>query len=150
MIRLFRAGFVGGCIQLGAVGLETIISNFSGGIECQPASAVFFLPWCYLVTAFGAALTTGRFVTTTTAHIRRASRAVHPIQPNLTTKILLAQLYLASLGFGVLVLRPPPYFLVAVCDYVGFACGASIVWSGLMSIGAASFGANAQATRRAL
>lgn len=149
-MRLFQAGLVAACIELMAIVLETIGLMFAGGYDCQSEPAISFLTWCYLLTALGVALTSDRFVTTTAARIRRASRAVHPRQPYLTTEILLSQLCLVSFGFGVIAWHSPPYVLEAACDFFGFPCSASIVWSGIMSIGGASFGANAQATRNAL
>lgn len=150
MIGLFQAGFAAACMQLIAIVLETIGFFFAGGDDCQSEPTLSFLTWCYLLTALGVALTTDRFVTTTAGRIRRASRLLDPTQPHLATENWLSQLCLASLGFGVIAFHSPPYFLAAACDFIGFTCGASIAWSGMMSIGAASFGANAQATRRAL
>lgn len=150
MRGLFQAGFVAACMQLMAIALETIVFFLAGGRDCPSEPTFSFLTWCYLLTALGIALTSNRFVTTTAARIRRASRLLDPKQPYLATETWLSYLCIASLGFGVIAFHSPPNFLVVACDFLGFACGASIAWSGMMSIGAASFGANARATKRAL
>jgi hypothetical protein len=163
MIRLFQAGLVAACAQLVAVALATFLvflAAHSGLIapalpaicsDAEPLSASVppLLTWIFLLTAIGIALTSGRFVDFTAAHIRRASRLMRPVEPDHATKALLVQLWLAAIGFAILTLRPPPDVWIEVAHNFGGACAASIVWSGLMSIGVASFGANAHAARNA-
>jgi hypothetical protein len=108
------------------------------------------LRWTYLLIALGVALTSDRFIDFTAARISVASRVMRPTEPNHATKSLLTQLTLASIGLAVLALRPPPDLFIAAASYLGSGWIASAAWSGLMSVAAAGFGANAQAARRAL
>jgi hypothetical protein len=163
MIRLFQAGLVAACAQLVAVALATLLiflaarhdlitptlAEICPNVEASPSSILPLLPWIYLLTAIGIVLTSGRFVDFTAAHIRRASRLMRPAEPEHATKALLVQLWLTAVGFAILVLRPPPHVWIEVGRYFGASCAASIVWSGMMSIGLACFGANAHAARKA-
>lgn len=165
MLRLFQAGLVAACIQFIAVALATLVAFLSvrhelivrawlscGGsdFESPPTSIFRLLIWVYLLTALGVALTSARFVDFTAARIRRASRLMRPTAPDYGAKTLLVQLWLAAIGFAILALRSPPDSFIEASRYFGFTCAASIAWPGLMSIGVASFGANAQAARKAL
>jgi hypothetical protein len=131
-----------------------LIAPASSGVgpafDSQFASISPLLTWIYLLTALGVALTSNRFVDFTTARIRGASRLMRPTEPDHATKTLLVQLWLAAIGFAVLALRSPPDSFVEAGRYYGFTCAASIAWPGIMSIGAASFGASAQAAKKAL
>lgn len=163
IIRLFLAGLVAACAQLMAVALAMFLvflaahagliartlAQICPNIAASPSSVSPLLTWVFLLTAVGIALTSGRFVDFTAAHIRRASRLMRPIEPDHATKALLVQLWLTAVGFAILTLRPPPDVWIEVAHNFGGACAASIVWSGLMSIGVASFGANAHAARNA-
>jgi hypothetical protein len=122
IIRLFQAGLVAACAQLMAVALATpliflaarrdlitpTLAEICPDAEASPSSVSPLLTWIYLLTAVGIALTSGRFVDFTAAHIRRASRLMRPIEPDHVTKALLVQLRLTAVGFAILVLRPPP------------------------------------------
>jgi hypothetical protein len=163
MIRLFQAGLVAACAQLMAVALATLLvflaarsgliattlAEICPNIAALPPSVAPLFSWIYLLTAIGIALTSGRSVDFTAAHIRRASRLMRPIEPDHATKTLLVQLWLTAVGFAILTLRPPPDVWIEVGRNFGVACAAAIVWSGVMSIGVASFGANAHAARNA-
>jgi hypothetical protein len=162
MLRLFQAGLVAAPIQFIAVGLETLVAVLSAQhgliapalLAVSPDSdfqsdAIFpLLIWVYLLTALGLALTCDRFIFLTAARIRHASRLMRPTEPDHAAKTLLVLLWLTAIGFAVMALRSPPYPLLEAARYIGCTCAASIAWSGLMSIGAASFGANAQAASR--
>ena len=164
MLRLFQAGLVAACIQFIAVGLATLFAFLSvrnelivSALSCggsdfdSPLTSIFpLLIWVYLLTALGVALTSGRSVDFTAARIRRSSRLMRPTEPDYGAKTLLVLLWLAAIGFAILALRPPPDSFIEAGRYFGFTCAAWIAWSGMMSIGAASFGANAQAARKAL
>ncbi|CAN7679902.1 hypothetical protein LJR231_005470 [Phyllobacterium sp. LjRoot231] len=163
MIRLFQAGLVAACAQLVAAALATLMvflaarsgliaptfAEICPNFEASPSSVSPLLTWIYLLTAIGIALTSGRFVDFTAAHIRRASRLMRPVEPEHATKALLVQLGLTTIGFAILTLRRPPHVWIDVGHYFGAACAASIAWSAMMSIGLACFGANAHAARKA-
>lgn len=161
IIRLVQAGLVAACAQLMAVALATLLVYLAArsgliaptlvcpNVEVLPSSVSPLLTWFYLLTAIGIALTSGRFVDFTAAHIRRASRLMRPVEPDDATKALLVQLWLTAIGFAILTLRPPPHAWIEVGRYFGGACTASIAWPGMMSIGLACFGANAHAARKA-
>jgi hypothetical protein len=164
MWRLFQAGLVAACIQCVAVSLVTLgillaaqhelinlappdaNANAASGLN----SILPLLRWIYLLIALGVALTSDRFVDFTAAHIRLASRLISPADPDHATNSLLTQLALSSIGFSALALRPPPEPSIAAARSLGFEWLASPAWSGIMSMAAASSGANAQAARRAL
>lgn len=163
MIRLCLAGLVAACAQLMAVALATLLvfltarsgliaptlAEVCPNVIAFPFSVSPLLTWIYLLTAIGIALTSGRFVDFTAAHIRHASRLMRPAEPEHATKVLLVQLWLAAIGFAILMLRPPPHVWIEAGRNFGADCVASIAWSGVMSIGFACFGANAHAARKA-
>lgn len=165
MLRLFRAGLVAAGFQLLVVVLasfvvllsarheSTNLGSLSAGItrELQSAPGFPLLTWVYLLSAIGVALTSRRVIDATAVHIRQASRAMRPTEPEYATRCLLVQLWLTAIGCSILAFQPPPICLIEVADdFFGSPSGAWIAWSGTMSIGTASFGANAQAANRAL
>jgi hypothetical protein len=99
----------------------------------------------YLLTAFGVALTRHRFVDLTADRIRRASRLMNRSDPDRAANTLMVSLWFAAMGFGAVTLNSPPSFLTEQGWHLGNFDAAPIIWSGMMSIGVASFGANAQA-----
>jgi hypothetical protein len=163
MWRLFQAGLVAAFIQCVAVSLVTLgillaaqheLINLAPPDANANAASVLnsilpLLRW-YLLIALGVALTSDRFVDFTAAHIRLASRLISPADPDHATNSLLTQLALSSIGFAALALRPPPEPSIAAARSLGFEWLASPAWSGIVSMAAASSGANAQAARRAL
>lgn len=158
MWSLFRAGLVAACAQCMATGTVTLVA-FSAvryGIPVETHTVADldallpFLRWCFVVIALGVALTSHRFVGFTAARIRFASQLMHQGEPDHATKSLLTQLTVASIGFAILVLRPAPDLWIAIARHLGWGWLGSVTWSSLMSVGAASFGANAHAARRAL
>jgi hypothetical protein len=58
---------------------------------------------------------------------------------------LLVWLWFAAFGFAALTLGPPPSLIVELGWTLGYFDAASIIWSGMMSVCVAGFGANAQA-----
>ena len=164
MLRLFRAGLVAAFIQCIAAGTVTLAlflavqhdlilpasPHIGVDAESELNSLLPLLRWIYLLIALGVALTSDRFVDFTAARIRLASRLMRPTVPDHATKSLLTQLTLASFGFAVLALRPPPDLLIVATRYFGSGWVAAAGWSGMMSAAAAGFGANAQAAKCAL
>jgi hypothetical protein len=98
----------------------------------------------------GVALPDDRFVACTAVQIRQASRHMNPAKSDHAAKILMVQLCLSAIGFVMVAYRPPPGLLIETCRYFGCSWAASIIWPGMMSIGVASFGADARAARNAL
>ena len=118
-------------------------SNVSGR---DPAfSVVSLLPLIYVVFAAGVALTKHRYVTLTSTRIRHASRLMLTSEPARTAGTLAICLIFASIGCASLALRPPPAILVSMNWHLGLHAAAPILWSALMSVWVASFGANAHA-----
>ena len=164
MLRLFRAGLVAAFIQCIAAGTVTLAfflavqhdlilpasPHIVVDAESELNSLLPLLRWIYLLIALGVALTSSQFVDFTVARIRLASRLMRPTVPDHATKSLLTQLTLASFGFAVLALRPPPDLLIVATRYFGSEWVAAAGWSGMMSAAAAGFGANAQAAKCAL
>jgi hypothetical protein len=163
MLRLFQAGIFAACIQCMAAGLVTFVMLLSvrhvpivlvppdagAGTESEFDALLPILRGIYLAMALVIALTNNPVVYFTAERIRFASYLMRPSDPDYATRSLLTQLTLASIGFAVLALRPPPASLLDAVSG-GCAWAASVTWSGVMSIAVAGFGANAPAARRAL
>ena len=62
---------------------------------------------------------------------------------------LVAQFGLAAILFAIFALQAPPNAIISVCHYFGFPEAASIIWTAVMSVGVASFGATAHAAVKA-
>src|ERR1700678_2697594 len=159
MQRLFRAGLVAASAQILAVAVAIVavaialrhglVIPASGAAESELQSAVRLLPWIDLVLAVGIALTRNRFVDETAGRIREAARRFYPPAPDRACKALFVQLWAASAGLAVLALRPHPGFWIAAADTWGWGAVVMLIWSGVMSVGVAAFGANAHAAGRA-
>jgi hypothetical protein len=108
-------------------------------------SVVSLLPLIYVVFAAGVALTKHRYVKLTTTRIRHASHLMSPSEPDRLAGTLAICLFFASLGCASLALQPPPAVLLAIDWHLGPHSAAPILWSALMSVSVASFGANAHA-----
>jgi hypothetical protein len=165
MLRLFQAGLIAAGYQLLAIVLITVavsllalhgIIDWSGLSELSNETDWLSIPadplvcWAYILTALGIIFTDHRYIEITARHICYASRLLDPSKPAQATNVLLAQLWLTSIGFVALVLKSPPDLFVEVgrrleCDWI-----ALVAWPGIMSIGLASFGSNARAAHKAL
>jgi hypothetical protein len=108
-------------------------------------SAVSLLPSIFVVVAAGVALTKHRYVTLTSTRIRHASRLMSSSEPDRIAGTLAACLIFASIGCALLALQPPPAILVSMNWHLGPHAAAPILWSALLSVCVASFGANAHA-----
>ena len=108
-------------------------------------SVVSLLPLIYVVFAAGAALTKHRYVTLTSTRIRHASRLMSTTEPDRIAGTLAACLIFASIGCALFALQPPPAILVSMNWHLGTHAAAPILWSALLSVCVASFGANAHA-----
>ena len=155
MLRLFQAGVTAACIQCLAILLTTLlilsyahhrIENLQVAAD-DPAvqSLIPLLQLIYLVTAVGVAATRHRFVDLTAGRIRRASRLMNHSDPDRAANTLMISLWFAAMGFAAVTLSSPPSFLTEQGWHLGLFDAAPIIWSGIMSLGVASFGANAQA-----
>jgi hypothetical protein len=118
----------------------------SNALGRDPALLVVsLLPLIYVMFAAGVALTEHRYVTLTSMRIRYASRLMSTTEPNRTAGTLAICLFFASIGCASLALEPPPAILASMNWHFGSDAAAPIIWSALMSVCVASFGANAHA-----
>lgn len=112
----------------------------------EPAlSVISLLPLIYVVLATGIALTKHRYVTLTSARIRHVSRLMSPSEPDSVSGTLAICFSFASIGCASFALQPPPDILVALDWHLGPHAAAPLLWSGLISVCVAGFGANAHA-----
>lgn len=164
MFRLFPVGFVAAFLQLFALTLATplvlliirhgssvpllssLFPNFTApSVETQSS----IITGTYLIISLGVALTENRFLDSTAMQIRHLSHLKPFSRPYLVMALLLVQFCLVVAGFATLALHTPPFLSdLEYQDEWGVII--LIVWPGTMSIGVASFGANAHAALRAL
>jgi len=164
ILRLFQAGLVAAGAQLIAVGLTTFITfaflqhsypgvfqpDVCSDTDCESIAVLQYLKWVYLLTACGVAFTHHRNIEATASRIRHSSRAMWPAEPDRAAKVLLTLLYVSAVASAVCALSSPPTLLIAIGRQFACACATSLIWPGTLSIGVASFGANARAAKRAL
>jgi hypothetical protein len=164
ILRLFQAGLVAAGAQLIAVGLTTFITfaflqhsypgvfqpDVCSDTDCESVAVLQYLKWGYLLTACGVAFTRHRNIEITASRIRHGSRAMWPAEPDRAAKVLLSLLFVSAAASAVCALSSPPTLLIAIGRQFACACAASLIWSGTLSIGVASFGANARAAKKAL
>ena len=151
--RLFQAGLVAGCIQAGLVSVITPLvilfaqyrDHDSGASGDLAVSLIAHLPLIYVVLAAGVALTKHRYLTLTTTRIRHASHLMSSSEPDRLAGTLAICFFLASIGCASYALQPPPVVLVAMDLHFGPHTAAPILWSALISVCVAGFGANAHA-----
>jgi hypothetical protein len=108
-------------------------------------SVVSLLPLIYVVLAAGVALTKHRYVTLTSTRIRHASRLMSSSEPDHAASALAICFFFTSIGCATFALQPPPTILVDMNWHLGPHAAAPMLWSALMSVCVASFGANAHA-----
>lgn len=157
MLRLFQAGVIAACLQCVAIGLLTPLVilyaqhriDHQGLLDPAALPVIPILRSIDLLLAAGLALTRHRIVDLTAAHIRAASRRMNRFEPDHAVNGLLVCLLFAAGGFAALTLGPPPSLLAGFGWHFGAFDAAPIAWSATMSVGAASFGANAQAAAQA-
>src|SRR5215212_5130942 len=153
MFRFLRAGLVAGTRQLVAVIVITSIallvvsekvsfevpSEFPSEPKSFPAGFIV-LAWAYLLTALGFACTQDRTLILTAERVRQATRLR---SGGRGPKVLASQLIIAAILFATLALRPPPQFLIDMCQHAGYLAAAAAVWAGTLTTGVAFFGASA-------
>lgn len=72
------------------------------------------------------------------------------VDPKHGLKALVAQFGLAAVLLAILGFRAPPYPIIVIVQYFGCGSGASVIWTALMSVGVACFGASAHAVLRTI
>ncbi len=159
MLRFFQAGVIAASVQCAAIVVLSPLVILYGQHQIEnlrvpnPDTIVShttsLLKLVYLVMAVGLASTKHRFVDVTAMRIRGACRFMHPTGPDRAVDILLVCLWMTAAGFAALTLGSPPTFLVEFGWYFGGFDAAPIMWSAIMSVGVASFGANAHAAAQA-
>jgi hypothetical protein len=117
-------------------------------VDSRRLSVTSFLQITYLLIALGLAFTNNRFVDSTAAYIRVASRQMNPLEPNLAANALLICLWFTAIGLAGLTLGPPPSFLNELRWDFGPFEAVPINWSAMTSVGVAAFGANALAAEQ--
>jgi len=157
MLRFLEAGLIAGARQLLVVIFITSVvpalsDQWSLGCSLIPASEPeswpsvhILLTWTFLLTAIGLALTEDRHLGLTAKRIRRALSLVSEQH---AFEALPSQLTIAAVLFACLALRPPPQLLIELSEYVGCLPAAPPMWTGLMTIAVAFFGASAHAAMR--
>jgi hypothetical protein len=68
-----------------------------------------------------------------------------PTDPDRLSGTLAICFFFVSIGCASFTLQPPPDILMAMNWHLGPYAAAPLLWSALMSVGVASFGANAHA-----
>jgi len=159
MLRLFQAGVIAASIQCVAIVVLSplVILYLQHQIEdlkvpnpdTMTLNTTSLLRLVYLAIAIGLASTKHRFVDLTAMRIRGACRRLDPSGADHAVDTLFVCLLMAAIGFAALTLRSPPAFLTGFGWHFGASDAAPIIWSGIMSVGVASFGANAHATAQA-
>jgi len=153
-LQLFQAGLIAGCIQAAIVlvisPLVILVAqhrdNDASASGRDPASSVItLLPLIYVMFAAGVALTKHRYLTMTTTRIRHASRLMSSSEPERAAGTIAICLLFASIGCASFALQPPPDSLAALNWHFGPYAAAPILWSALISIAVAGFGANSHA-----
>ena len=119
---------VAGCVQAAIVLVMTPVvvlfiqvpDNASGASNPDRAfSVVSLLQLIYVVIAAGVALTTHRYVTSTSARIRRVSRLTSSSEPDRVAGTLAICFLIASFGCASVALQPPPAILMAMNWHLG-------------------------------
>jgi hypothetical protein len=145
---------IAGCIQAALVLVVTplaiffaqYLDDYSSTSGRDPAqSLISLMPLIYVAIAAGVALTKHRYLTMTTTRIRHASRLMSSSEPNRSAGTIAVCFLFASIGCASFALQPPPAILVAVNWHIGPYAAAPILWSALISVAVASFGANSHA-----
>lgn len=151
-LRLFQAGLIAGGVQAGTVLVMTPLVILFARYRHDDTSShdptlsvVALLPLIYVALAAGAALTKHRYVTLTSTRIRNASRLMSSSEPDRTAGTLAICLLFAAIGCASFALQPPPAILVSMNWHLGPHAASPILWSALLSVCVASFGANAHA-----
>jgi hypothetical protein len=163
MSQLLHAGIIAGRRQLAALVALTLIllvitpqdhiaqnSSAADKAEILSLSAMRLFTWAALLVALGLALTSNRSIDITASRIQRGSRIVRLGSPQHILMSLVAQFGLAAILFAIFALQAPPNAIVSISDYFGFSSAASIIWTAVMSVGVASFGASAHAAVKAI
>lgn len=157
-LQLFQAGLIAGCIQAAIVIVVTPLVILFAQYQDNDASAsgrdlassvITFLPLIYVMLAVGVALTKHRCVTLTTTRIRHASRLMSSSEPERAAGTIAICLLFASIGCASFALQPPPSSLVAINWHFATYAAAPMIWSGIISVAVASFGANSHAAANA-
>ena len=147
-LRLIQAGVIAAFLQCLAILLLTpIVITFAQSRLDEQAShadptslnVTSLLQMIYLLIALGLAFTHNRFVDSTAAYIRVASRQMHPLEPNLAANALLICLWFTAVGLAALTLGSPPSVLNELGWHFGPFEAAPIIWSAITSVGVAGF-----------
>ena len=153
-LQLFQAGLIAGCVQAAIIVVITpLVLLFAQYRDNDPSasdrdsasSVISLLPQIYVVFAAGVALTKHRYLTLTTTRIRHASRLMSSYEPNRAAGTIAICFAFASIACASFALQPPPASLVAMNWHLGSYAVAPILWSALISVAVASFGANSHA-----
>ena len=151
MLQLLHAGIVAVRRQLAAVIVLLLILLLAAPVnETFWLSATPFLTWGYLLMAAGFALTSDQSIDITASRIYRGSYLMQLVAPKHALKALVAQFGVAAVLFAILGLWPPPQSIIVVAQYLGCGSAASVIWSAVMSVGVACFGASTHAVLRAI
>jgi hypothetical protein len=163
MSQLLHAGIIAGRRQLAALAALTLIllvitplehidqySLTGNKKEILPLSAMPVFTWAALLVALGLALTSSRSIDVTASRIHRASRFIRLGPPQSILMTLVAQFGLAAILFAVFALQRPPNAIISVSHYFGSPGTLSIIWTAVMSVGVASFGAATHAAVKAI
>ena len=141
------------CRQPAARGIDSYFINFvfeRAVNETFWLSATPFLTWGYLLMAAGFALTSGQSIDIIASRIFRGSYLMQLVDPKHGLKALVAQFGLAAVLLAILGFRAPPYPIIVIVQYFGCGSAASVIWTALMSVGVACFGASAHAVLRTI
>jgi hypothetical protein len=159
ILLLCQAGVIASCLQCAASTLLTLFLILYVKYRVDDLRAAdsnltvmrttSLLKWAYLLSAVGLASTKHWFVDLTALRIHRAIRLLDPSHPEEAINALLVCLWMTTAGFAALTLSSPPTYLNELGWHLGAFDAAPIIWSAIMSVGVASFGAIAHAASQA-
>jgi hypothetical protein len=163
MSHLLHAGIIAGRRQLIALLVLTFTllvitpkdhiaqnSSATSKLEILSLSAMRLFTLAAVLVALGLALTSSRSIDITTSRIQRGSSFMRLGPPQHILMILVAQFGLAAILLAVLAVQAPPNAVISVGHFFGFPGAVSIIWTAVMSVGVASFGATAHAAFKAI
>jgi hypothetical protein len=143
MAKLFHAGIIATCCQVMAIFVLTTTMFLANPASDSVDSSL--LTWSYVLVAAGMAFTSSRSVSETASRLHQVSSVARRGTSKGLLTTIVAQFGLATVLCTLLALFPPMNALLLASDLFRAGPLTPLVWSALMSVCVAGFGATAYA-----